>query len=289
MTQLQRSWAIAAAGTTMLLREPKLLVFPLCSLMALLAVLFGALAIGRAGPPAGAAWEVAFLLAPLLVYLLCFFAAMFFNAGLTFCALRAFDGAPASIRAGLAAAAGRGPQLLAWSTAVSTIGFLIKAGHRGMTHGGDLISLILTMILSGTLGRRYPSWITAAYFVLPVLVVDRGGLGDARRRSNALVRQRWGEIAELGTRFGLIGFMLTALVVIAAFGVLVAGIAWELAPNVVTRSAGAAGLCLVLIALVLSTLGAVFTAAVYRYAVTGTAPEGFASELVQAALQTKPA
>ena len=60
-------------------------------------------------------------------YFACTFIIIFFNSALVFCALQSFAGKEPSLRAGLATAAGRLPQILAWSFVAATVGLILNA------------------------------------------------------------------------------------------------------------------------------------------------------------------
>ena len=134
--RIRRGWGIAKASWAVVEKHPKLLLFPIFSGLAFIALLA---AIGMsvfAGsksdsmrhlvdgmqPDGPAMWAALFVF-----YFVCTFIMVFFNAALIFCAMQSFAGKEPSLRAGLATAAGRLPQILAWSFLAATVGLVLNA------------------------------------------------------------------------------------------------------------------------------------------------------------------
>src|SRR5262249_5024809 len=119
LERFARGWAIAKGGWAVLKMHPKLLVLPVLGTIALLSVIAAIVAPGVIlmiasehaprpldGGPGSYALFFAF-------YFACTSVAVFFNAAQVFCSLEALSGRAPSLRAGLAAAARRLPQILA--------------------------------------------------------------------------------------------------------------------------------------------------------------------------------
>ena len=95
------------------------------------------------------------------------FVGVFFNAALVSCVLDAFAGRPVSLRAGLAAAMARLPQIFRWALHATTIGFFISL-LQGMLRKLGILGVLL--------GNAAPlSWAILTYFVVPVLVTENVG------------------------------------------------------------------------------------------------------------------
>ena len=75
-------------------------------------------------------------------YFVCSFIVIFFNAALVFCAMQAFAGRPPSLRAGLATAAGRLPQILGWTVVAATVGVLLNLSPDHLTKRAALIAAV---------------------------------------------------------------------------------------------------------------------------------------------------
>jgi hypothetical protein len=277
-------------------RHPALIVFPVISGAALLAVL-GAIAVsllpqlgalhnsthgiwGKLGTH-GSANIWFYVTAYIAIYALTVIA-VFFNVALVHCALRCHAGQEPSINDGITAAAGCLPQILGWALVATTVGIVLNVVESFLKDKlGFLGSLVGGLFEFG--------WATVTYFVVPVLVAERVGPIAAIRRSAAILRAKWGESLAGEARFGLIGlvFYLQAL---ALFFI---GLAILLSYGV-TAMAGLGPLLMVLgiiyaviISVVLQALSVIFQAGVYLYATTGAVPATLDRDLVEGAFRPK--
>lgn len=291
----RRGVAIASASAAVLGHHPRLLAFPVASTVAVLAIMMrfvpfqmfvssvpdGVLPIARDGT-----W--AMVAALLGTYLVCVFIATVANAGLMVGALATMNAKPVSLLSALGIAIWRFPQLVIWSIATATVGFVARtvgaASKQSLDRtgaGAAELPLLIAAIIGGGL---FIFW-AATYFVLPVVVFEGLGPIAAVKRSTALIEARWHATCTAAARFGLLNFILLAVAIIAFM------VATEKFP--ISREATAALFAtlvafIVVLQIVLSALGAVFVAAVYRYAVTGLAPTTFDGGLVETALCGQP-
>lgn len=208
-------------------------------------------------------------------YLVNFFVITFFNTALVACASNRFQGKDSSLRAGLGVAVSRLPQILQWALLSATVGMVLRAVAE---RAGLLGSIVIRLVGMG--------WAIATYFAVPVLALEGLGPFAAVKRSVEILRKNWGQSLTLHVGLGLVGLLLT----FAAFVPLVAGVA--LSVTMESWIPGAIGgvvtvLCLIVLGLVTSTLRVIIQTALYRFVVTGTAPEGFDPALLQAAIRTK--
>jgi hypothetical protein len=127
--------------------------------------------------------------------------AVYFNAGLISCALEAFVGRQPSLRAGLAAATRRLPQILGWALVAATVGLLLNVVQ------GILMDRLgfLGSLLGGLLEVARA---VVTYFVVPVLVVEGVGPIEAVKRSSAILMRTWGESVGGEGGLGLISVLL---------------------------------------------------------------------------------
>jgi 1,4-dihydroxy-2-naphthoate octaprenyltransferase len=106
------------------------------------------------------------------------------------------------------------------------------------------------------------------------------------KRSAAYLRKTWGEqivgTAGMGAVFGLISFGA----VILGIALFIAAAATQ-SPALMIAVAVGFVLTLMALALVSSTLGGIYAAAVYRYAAEGDAGKFFSADLVRGAFQRK--
>jgi Family of unknown function (DUF6159) len=292
MDAIWRGWAIAKASWTVLRYEPKLAIFPLFAILAVVAAIAGAIVVivQVAGHPGFAALNefLKFTIAALELltsYLFCYFLVIFFNAALVYCALRHFDGGAVSVGEGLAAATRRTPQILGWAVIAATVGLVLKILSYMLKDTANRLGPIGSLIagLFGVAGQG--AWIMATFFVLPVMVVEGVGPITACRRSIALIKARWHNVIGGAARFGLLILMLAlpVLIVVVVLG------AHENLPTdlVLIPVLSVCAVYAVVLTIIFSTLGGIFLAAVYKFATTGTVPPAFESGLVQTALRTK--
>ena len=295
MNGLQRGWSIAGSSWIVLRQEPKLLLFPICSSAAVLAILAATapvVALLHDWPAFMALDEntklYAIMAALFAVYVVCYFLAMFFNAALIFCVLHVFDGGRPSIRAGLAAAVTRIPQIFCWAVVAATVGLVIKSAGDALSKAAtDRLGIIAGFIVSIVAGVVYMLWIAASYFVLPILVVEKVGPITAVRKSFDLIQSRWGDVVGGEVRFGLLGLLLLIPVFTIGGVLLVPGV--ELSNGAMYSLLGLGGAYFVTLMLIFATLGTVFVTAVYRFATTGSVPAGFGPGLVETALRVEKA
>jgi hypothetical protein len=279
---LKRGWAITAASWTVLKRHPKLIVLPalsaaaLVALLALLALAAGATnlhSLSRLAADAehGRAAVYALFFAG---YFVCFFAGIFFNAALVFCALQAFAGQEPSLMKGIATAFGRLPQIFMWALVASTVGLLLQALKDFLEDKLGLFGSLLDWVGS-------MAWAALTYFVVPVLVVDGVGPVAAVKRSSAILRQKWGESVGGEGGLGLIYFVLTLP------GVLFAVLAGSQGGGAMVPALLIAGLYILVLALLVMTLSTLFRTGVYIYATTGQTPAAIGEDLIQGTFRKK--
>jgi hypothetical protein len=215
--RLGRGWTLGLKSLEIIGQHPKLLLFPVLSGAALLAVLlsFGGAFLGLAGfdPAAMEAvadkmnqvGDVVFFAIIFIFYLITYFVIVFFNVALVHNARLIFAGEPPSIQAGIAFSASRAHQILAWAAVAATVGLVLQTIEDKL--GG---------LVSGLLGF---AWSMATYFVVPTLAAEDIGPIDALKRSAKVIRERWGE--SLGAGFSLGLFNLLGIVIAITTGALV--------------------------------------------------------------------
>ncbi|MEI8332844.1 MAG: DUF6159 family protein [Chloroflexota bacterium] len=256
----------------LLRRNAALLAFPIISMVVvgivsvLLLAPFGLQLINDAAAGAESAQ-----LGPVTIalFIVCFIVdaavVAFFNGALMSEALVVVRGGHASVGNGVAVAARRAPQILAWGLVTATVGAILSALQNKGGIGGALLSII------GGL-----AWGVATLFVLPVVIVEGLYPVGAIKRSVAILRDLFGPGAALGSFRRAWGFGVGYLVVVIG-GILLAIVLIFLgflsANVVVAVPAVIAGILIFgLVAIVASALGAMVSAVLYVYAVDKTTP-----------------
>jgi hypothetical protein len=283
--RIRRGWGIVKASWTVLKHHPKLLVFPIISgltLIVLVGAIAGSVYLGRAhlaplleflkkdNPHDPIVYAVAFVF-----YFVCSFIVIFFNAALVFCAMQAFAGRAPSLRAGLATAAGRLPQILGWTLVAATVGVLLNALENTLRNRLGFIGAMLGGLLEF-------SWAVTTYFVVPVVVVDGLGPIAAVKRSAEILKRTWGESIGGVGGLGIISFV-ASLPAFLAFALAGASGGKGAAVAVILVAA----LYMIAMSIVFATLGAIFRTGAYIYATTGKAPSTMDPQLLQASFRKK--
>ena len=289
--RIQRGMALAGAAWAVLKGHPRLIILPVVSaatLIGALAALLAAFMI-EAGSFRGAGelvnsleayftenWIAGIAVLGLIGFVLTSIA-VFFNAALIFCVLRAFNGEEPSIRQGFAVALGRLPHILSWAFVAVVVGGVISAAQEFLK---DKLGF-LGSILGGVLDI---AWAVVTYFVLPILVVENLGPISAIKRSSAILRQTWGETAVGGIGLSAVGLLLSLpAIILMAFAV---WLGVQTGIGAVTMVVFAAGLIYLLaLSTVMSTLTTIFQTGVYVFATTGKAP--LDEDLLRSAFQPK--
>jgi len=274
--KLQNSWALAKTSWNVLKLDRELLVFPVisgvCVLLVASTFLGGAFLLGfdtlfEEGSPFAA-------VGGFLFYLVMYTVIFFFNSALVGAALIRLDGGDPTIKDGLRIAFDRMGSILGYAVIGATVGMILRSMHE---RGGILGRIV------GSLGGM--AWTLSTYMVVPVLVSRDVDPISAIRESAALVRKTWGE--QVSANLGLGAASFVAFLGVAGMGALGIFLAGSIAPPLVLIPiVGMVGGWLT-IALLSSTLSAIYTAALYRFATTGQAPVGFEGRFMDQAFGTK--
>jgi hypothetical protein len=191
-----------------------------------------------------------------LFYVVQYTVIFFFNSALVGAALIRLDGGDPTVSDGLAIASKRMGSILGYAVISATVGMILRMISE---RGG-----IFAKIAAGLAGM---AWTLATYLAVPVLVTKDVGPIDAVKESAAIFKRTWGE--QVVGNFGLSWAMFFAF--LGWTGVSVA-LVWAssmigtaaLVPAVLASVSG-----YVILGLVGSALNGIYTAALYRYAMTG--------------------
>ncbi|MBY0524177.1 MAG: hypothetical protein K2R98_12300 [Gemmataceae bacterium] len=280
--KISNSFALATSSARLLWQEKQLLIFPFVSGLACLLVVASFCIPFIAHPalldfPKDAQGDVQlpFWVYPALFsfYFVTYFVVIFFNSALISCAVLRFNGQEATLGDGLSIAVNRLPQILAWALVSATVGFLLKLVESAHERIGEIVSALL-----GT------AWSVMTYFVVPVLVVEKVGPIDAIQRSLSLLKKSWGEalVGQAGLGIFMFVLMLPAILLVV-LGVL----ALQAAPALGIALFVLAALYFLVWSAVGPALNGIFLAALYQYATTGSAPNGFDQQVMATAFAPK--
>ena len=274
--RISRSWTLVKASAAVLRSDKELLLFPVISGIAtlLVAASFAVPVIGLRLFEGG---EIGVLGAVVgfLFYLCQYFVIFFFNTALVGAAMIRLEGGDPTVADGLRIARSKLGVILGYAAIAATVGLLLKAASERAGLFGR--------ILIGMLGM---AWTVGTFLVVPILVTRDVGPIDAVKESMTLLKRTWGENVAGNVGIGLAFGLLTTLVVIASIALVIGAAAvggGKLALVAVVFAVIAIGS----VAVIQAALSGVYAAAVYRYAVDGQAPQGFAGPQLQAAFQAK--
>lgn len=280
MGKFARSWALAKASLGVLRSDKELLVFPMISAVAVVLVIasfalpvFGLeLYKGLAGEDGITA--TGYLLA-FLFYLVQYFVIFFFNSALVGAAMIRLDGGDPTVADGLRIARGKWPQILGYAAIAATVGLLLRAIEERAGFVGRIV-----------IGLIGVAWTVATFLAVPVLVARDVGPIEAVKESAGLLGRTWGENLIGNGGLGLVMLLLNVALVLV-FGTITLvfagnGLAMLAVATVVLGVLAVLGL-----ALVQAALSGIYSAALYRFAVMGDAPQGFDGVLLREAFQRK--
>jgi len=204
--------------------------------------------------------------AVLFAFYLCnYFVILFFNSIIVACAANLIRGNDPSISNGFRMAVAHLPSIFGWALISATVMLMLRIIEGTSRSGRRFIASIL-----GTL------WSVITYLVVPIMVIEGKGPGEAMDESKKLVEKTWGKMVMGDFSFGWIFFlfMVPALPVIMMIGDPGNG------PNFKFLLGGAV-IYLIAIATIQSALQALFHMVMYFYACDGKVPFNFPRYLVE--------
>ena len=276
MGRISNTIALAKVSWRVLRKDRELLLIPVLSFLASIAVLAliwlptlstidtSALA-GESEDPGALLLLVGIITAMALSII-----SVFFNGALVAGAHERLSGGDPTVRSAVGRAFSRLPGLLPWAILTGTVGLILQAARE---RAGWLGRFVVNMV-----GM---AWQTATFLVVPAIVIDDHGAVSGLKASAALLKRTWGENIAARVGFGLLGFVaiIPAVLVVVATGAL-GGAALVLGILVAVPY-------LALVVVVLTALNAVFQTALYLYATTGSVPAGFDDSNLQASFSTR--
>lgn len=273
--RFERSWELTKECWALLLRNKVLVIFPILSGLASLAIMISfVVPIFMTGSARqfehvaqhSQATPQTYLL--LFAFYFCLYLVQtFFSCALMGAANVAFAGGQASLGVGLSLAWERFGRIVVWSAVAATVGMIL----RTLEERAGLLGKIVIALLGAT-------WTILTYFMGPVIVFEDLGVSDGLARSTAMIKKTWGEGMAKGIAFTALSF-LGIIVLIAGFFVLL-----FVSPIVAVLFFVLGFIALVT---VMSAMDGIFKVALYRYACWNMVPEGFSAEMVQGAFQPK--
>jgi hypothetical protein len=273
--KFSRSWGLVKASASVLRADKELMLFPILSSLATLLVMatfalpiFALKLFDNGFNIVGAVLGFAF-------YFCQYSVIVFFNSALVAAATIRLEGGDPTFSDGIRAAKARLPAILGYAAIAATVGVILQSLKNRDNN------IIVRMIGSG-LGM---AWTLATFLVVPVLVNREIGPVDALKESVALLKKTWGENAignvGIGAAFGLI----TALVVLV--GILATVLAWQVSMGLGIAVAVVFVIGALVLGVTQSALSGIYSAALYRYAVSRESPAEFRGMALESAFARK--
>ena len=276
MGRISNTIALAKVSWRVLRKDRELLLIPVLSFLASIAVLaliwLPTLSTIDTSAVAGESEDpgAVLLLVGIITAMALSIISVFFNGALVAGAHERLSGGDPTVRSAVGRAFSRLPGLLPWAILTGTVGLILQAARE---RAGWLGRFVVNMV-----GM---AWQTATFLVVPAIVIDDHGAVSGLKASAALLKRTWGENIAARVGFGLLGFVaiIPAVLVVVATGAL-GGAALVLGILVAVPY-------LALVVVVLTALNAVFQTALYLYATTGSVPAGFDDSNLQASFSTR--
>jgi Family of unknown function (DUF6159) len=280
-SKISYTWALMGASWDVLRRTKGLVIFPLLSGICCLAVIASFLVpLGMNGgwrPPQGHAPidQKVIYYVTLFAFYFCNYAVItFFNVAVVAGAAARMTGGEPTIGSCFNEAVKRIHLILGWAAVSATVGLVLRVIEERSPKFGQFIAALL-----GT------AWTFASFLVVPALVIDDLGPIAALKQSGRLLRKTWGEHLGGNFSFGLIFFLMgLPLWALAGFGLY--AIMTMPSPELGVACVALGLFGGIALALVQSTLHAIFQTAVYLYS-KGVHENGFPADLMCDALRGK--
>ncbi|MCU1355269.1 MAG: hypothetical protein JWM89_687 [Acidimicrobiales bacterium] len=269
MGRWQRSRQLASSSWGVLKQDKELMVLPLISGIAcliiaatfLVPIFVSAHSTNSLGNDTTKLGPLQYLLF-FLMYVVLAYVTVFFKTALLCGADERMRGGNPTIASALSGAGKHARAILPWAILSATVSIILRAIEER--------SGLLGRIVIGIIGM---AWTVVTFLVLPVLVFENVGVGDAVKRSTQMLKQTWGENLIVNGGIGLIGFLL----MLPAFALVAIGFAADGGTGLgiaVTVSIGV--LWIVVVTCWSNAMTSIFQLALYRYATEGQAPVAFA-------------
>lgn len=266
------------ASAQVLRMDPELLIFPLLSGIAVLAVsttfilplaLMGDGLEGLSDGGGYLGYVVAFL-----YYLVMYTVVFFFNTALVGAAMIRLEGGDPTVRDGMEIGFNKLGAILEYAAIAATVGMILRALEERAGFIGRIVI--------GFLGI---GWSLATYLAVPVLVTKDVSAFDAVKESAALFRKTWGEQVAGNAGIGLATFVVLMIMTAAAVPLFLLASAASPALTVAVGISLAGGyLCIILVS---SALNGIYCTALYRYATLGDPGRPFSPEMMRAAFRPR--
>jgi hypothetical protein len=281
MNVFERSWSTAKTSFSVISQDKELLLFPvvaaILSTIFSLAMLFPTIISQLLEGAVGFEFGPLQMAATFVTYLGLAFITTFSNVCVVYTTRVRLSGGDATFFESIKFALSRSHRIFAWSVLSATVGLLLRWISDAAENSGAVGSIILS-ILETVLAA---AWSILTIFAIPAMVFHDLGPIDAIKKSAETLKRTWGESLVGNWGMGFFSFLLALPGVLFLF----AGISMIAAETATVGIALILGgiVWLVFASLVIGVANMVYSTALFMYAETGTAPQGFSQELLAGA------
>jgi hypothetical protein len=263
MSRFQTSWEIAKRSWAVLKSDKTLAWFPVLSALGSLlvvAIIGGLIAVaGIDNKATGDSLQPIGWVLIVVAYLALAIVQTYFLAALVAGADQRLRGNDSTVRTALDIANSRLHRLLPWAVVTATVTMVLQAIEERFGLVGTIVARLVGL-----------AWNLVTFLVVPILVLEDLGVGDALKRSKDLFKKTWGENVIGQGGLGIVGFlaMIPGVLLVAI------GAAMGTAGLIVLGAVGVAWI--IASAVIVSALSGIYRTALYHYAAGGRVPGEFA-------------
>lgn len=283
MNFFERSWSTAKTSFSVIWQDKEMLLFPviaaILSALFSFAMLFPTIISQLLEGAVGFEFGPLQMAATFVTYLGLGFITTFSNVCVVYTTKTRLSGGDATFFQSIGFALSKSHRILAWSVLAATVGLILRMITDAAERSGTVGRIILS-ILEGILAA---AWSVMTIFVVPAMVFHDLGPIDALKKSAETLKRTWGESLIGNWGLGFISFLLVVPGIVGIVGgvALLGGEMMKMGLFVLAGSI----FWLVLATLVIGVANTVYSTALFMYAESGAAPQGFSTDLLTAAFR----
>jgi len=270
MGKFGNSWQLMKTSLGVLRKDKEIMIFPILSFIGCVIILLSFFAgFWFLGLPSMDTSPWLWVVVMFLIYFILFFIVIFFNTAIIACANIRLNGGDPTVSDGLRIASQNIGRILLWALISATVGIILQAIRQ---RGGWI-----GRIVAGVFGI---AWTYVTFFIIPVLIYEKKGIGSSIRRSASLFKQTWGETIIGTIGFGVVFFVLALLGIVPIVLGVYLGSTTSIVIGVIL-----AFFYWAIIGVVASATNGIYVAAMYHYATKKQLPSDFDASLIPQTIQ----
>lgn len=288
MGSFGRSFQLVKESFRVLMRDKSILVFPLLSAAVLISI-YGGLVASLYFYYGGIDQVLEFfrgithgnyltLAIWIPLVLVSFFVAKFFDAAMMTSAYISLKGGNSKVSDGIENSVKHLGTIFKWSI----VSFLVNWVLSAISRKAGIVGAIVTWVAR-------IAWELVTMFVLPVIIFEHVGIRESIPKSAQLFKRTWGEnlVGQFSIGTVLAIFIFLGLSIFVGLVALVMSSGLSLGLGFLFVPLGIFLIYLLIVGVVSSALGSIFSTALYIYATTGQVPSAFSPDLIKDAFKPK--